>query len=653
MSDLKAIKQAGENGDLLASTVENLEAWLEGEVLPDWARSSIAELVTKRAWGELNDRFYQYMAFGTGGMRGRTIGSILTEAEKGRPSVQGTPEHPAVGSNVLNDFNIIRATIGLYRYTEGFLERSQRFDVPKLVIAHDVRHFSRHFCELAASTWAGLGGHAYIFEGPRSTPQLSYSVRRLGATAGIVITASHNPPHDNGYKVYFEDGGQVVEPHAGGIIGEVDKVALSELPPFLAKRQAGVTVLPASVDQAYHESVSRTVIDRDLLCRSDLKVAFSPIHGTSKAATMPLLKRFNVDVVTVDEQMEDDPGFSTVQSPNPENAEALSRAIELAEKEGADIVAATDPDADRMGVAVRGEDGRMGLLTGNQIGCLLAEYRISRYKKMGLLPEAGSERAALIKTFVTTPMQGAIARAHGLKVINTLTGFKWIGNKIHGYEKLLKRRLLETESIALDYDGTPFRKRVELLLRHSTLYVFGGEESYGYLAGDEVRDKDANSAVLMFCELAAFAKSEGKTLDVMLDDLYRKYGFHHEALGQIYYEGAAGSAKIRNILTSYRENPPQEMGGVEVTRMTDFGRDEIHDADGDRIPAQNFYFLELADGYSYAVRGSGTEPKIKFYLFARDEVTGDASLEDVKAATVRKIDALREAVEQVAASRAE
>ncbi len=652
MNDLKEIKQAEKNGDLLASTVANLEAWLEGDFLPDWARASIAELVEKRAWAELNDRFYQYMVFGTGGMRGRTIGSIVTQAEKGEPSPQGTPEHPAVGSNVLNDFNVVRATIGLYRYTEGFLDRSQRFDVPKLVIAHDVRHFSRHFCELAASTWAGLGGRAYIFDGPRSTPQLSYSVRRLGAAAGIVITASHNPPHDNGYKVYFEDGGQIVEPHAGGIIDEVEKVALSELPAFLQKRETGVTVLPASVDQAYHESVARTVIDRDLLYRSGIKVVFTPIHGTSKAATMPLLKRFNVNVLTVDEQMADDPGFSTVRSPNPENAEALSMAMALAEKEDADIVVATDPDADRMGVAVRRDDGRMGLLTGNQIGCLLAEYRISRYKSMGLLPESGSERAALIKTFVTTPMQGAIARTHGLKVINTLTGFKWIGSKINGYEKLLKRRLLETESIALDYDGTPFRKRAELLLRHSTLYVFGGEESYGYLSGDEVRDKDANSAVLMFCELAAFAKTEGKTLDVMMDDLYRKYGFHHESLGQIYYEGAAGSAKIRNILESYRDNPPREMDGVEVTRMTDFGRDEIHDADGDRVPPQNFYFLELANGYSYAVRGSGTEPKIKFYLFARDEVADGASLTDVKAATVKKVDALREAVEQDAARRA-
>ncbi len=652
MTVLAKIQRAGKAGDLLESTVTHLTEWLEGGFLPAWARGSIEELVDGGQWAELNDRFYQYMAFGTGGMRGRTIGRVTTGAEKGKPSDQGTPEHAAVGANVLNDFNVIRGTIGLYRYTEAFLARGERFDIPKLVIAHDVRHFSRHFCELAASTWARLGGRAFIFDGPRSTPQLSFSVRHLGATAGIVITASHNPPHDNGYKVYFEDGGQVVEPHAGGIVDAVNGVKLQELPAFLEKQDAGVVTLPESVDNAYRESVARTVLDPDLLYRSDLKVVFSPIHGTAAVATIPLLERFNIDYSTVAEQMEPDPGFPTVESPNPENAEALSMAIAKAEKEGADIVVATDPDCDRMGVAVRGPDGEMALLTGNQIGALLAEYRIGRYKELGVLPKGGSDRAALIKTFVTTPMQGAIARTHGLKVIDTLTGFKWIGDKINGYEKTLKQRLLETEQLAIDYDATPFRKRAELLMEYSTFYVFGGEESYGYLAGDEVRDKDGNSAVVMFCELAAFARAEGKTLTGMLDDLYRKYGYFYEALGQIYYEGAAGSKKINRILESYRSGPPAEMNGVAVKEVTDFGRDEIHDADGAPIPAQNFYFLERADGYSYAVRGSGTEPKIKFYFFAHDKVGPEDDLDAVKAGTVEKVEALREAVEADAARRA-
>ncbi len=653
MKALGKIRQAGKKGDLLESTVKNLEAWLEGGFLPEWAEASIGELVDREAWSELDDRFYQYMAFGTGGMRGRTIGGVVTAAEQGTAAAGETPEHPAVGPNVLNDLNVIRATVGVFRYTESYLARKGRFDIPTLVIAHDVRHFSRHLCELSASTWARLGGRAFIFPGPRSTPQLSFSVRYLGATAGIVVTASHNPPHDNGYKIYFEDGGQVVEPHAGGIIEEVNRVELKELSAFLEKQQSGVVILPESVDQAYIESVARTVLDPDLLYRSDLKVVFSPIHGTAAAATVPLLERFNVDFETVPEQMEQDPAFSTVKSPNPENAEALSMAIRLAEETDADIVVATDPDADRMGVAVRDSSGSMELLTGNQIGSLLAEYRILRYKDLEVLPEQGSDRAALIKTFVTTPMQGAIARAHGLKVINTLTGFKWIGAKIHGYEKMLRQRMLEAEQLAIDYDATPFRKRAELLMEYSTFYVFGGEESYGYLAGDDVRDKDGNSAVIMFCELAAQAKAQGKTLTGLMDDLYLKYGFYYEALGQVVYEGAAGSARIKKILDSYHSNPPAEMNGVAVGRVTDFGKDEIQDADGAPIPPQGFYFLELANGYSYAVRGSGTEPKIKFYFFASDKVAEKKDLAQVKAATVEHVSRLRRAVEEDAARRSE
>ncbi len=653
MKALEKIRKAGENGDLLEGAVRNMEDWLGGGFLPEWAEASVNELLDKEEWAELNDRFYQYMAFGTGGMRGRTIAGVMTAAEKGTVSASGTPEHPAVGANVLNDFNVIRATLGLYRYTGKFLSREGRFDVPKLVIAHDVRHFSRHFCELAASTWARLGGRAFIFDGPRSTPQLSFSVRYLGATAGIVITASHNPPHDNGYKVYFEDGGQVVEPHAGGIIEEVNSVELKELTPFLEKQDEGVITLPESLDEAYHASAARTVLDPDLLYRGGLKVVFSPIHGTAAAATIPLLEKFNVDYLTVEAQMKPDPAFSTVESPNPENAEALSMAIDLAEKEGADIVVATDPDADRMGVAVRGPDGPMELLTGNQIGSLLAEYRIARYKDLGVLPKDGSDSAALIKTFVTTPMQGAIARGHGLKVINTLTGFKWIGDKIHGYEKTLRKRFLESKRIAIDYDATPIRKRAEMLMRYSTFYVFGGEESYGYLSGDEVRDKDGNSAVLMFCELAAYAKTQNKTLVELMDELYRKYGFYYETLGQIYYEGAAGSEKIKRILDSYRSNPPSKMNAIAVKRMIDFGKDEIQDADGAPIPRQNFYILELANGYSYAVRGSGTEPKIKFYFFANDKAGEDGDLAAVKNATIQKIDELRKAVEADAAARAD
>jgi phosphoglucomutase len=650
---IPVIKTAEENGKLLESTVQNLCAWLNAEFLPDWAVASIRELLEKELFSELNDRFYQYLAFGTGGMRGRTIGAVVTVGETGIPSASGTPEHPSIGCNLLNEYTMVRAVIGLFRYTESRLKSEENSDLPKLVIAHDVRHFSREFCELAASTWSKLGGVALIYDGPRSTPQLSFSVRHLGAHAGVVITASHNPPHDNGFKAYFEDGAQLVPPHDKGVISEVERVSLSDIPEYLEKDVTDVVTLSQSVDEAYLETVVQTVLDRSVFEKSDLKVVFTPIHGTGGIASVPVLKRMGLNLLTVFEQDEPDPQFPTVKSPNPENSEALTLAIELAEREGADIVMATDPDCDRMGVAVRTKGGKMGLLTGNQVGSVLAEYRISKLKELGWIPESGSLSVALIKTFVTSPLQDAIGEGHGIKVINTLTGFKWIGEKIRIYEDELKAELRKKTGLDIDYDATDFRKRCELLQEHSTFYAFGGEESYGYLASDSVRDKDGNSACLIFCELAAALKKEGKTVLDYLDSVYLRYGYYLESLGQIYYEGASGAEKIKNILISYRETPPKSFEGSDVIKFTDFGRETIEDADGKLIPSQDLYFLELANGYSYAVRGSGTEPKIKFYLFAREDVTNTAQLADIKGVTRQRLDALCKAIESDAAARSE
>lgn len=653
MSLSNIIRSAGDEGKLLDSTVKILVAWLGGDFLPHWAKQSIAELVDKEAWDELNDRFYQNMAFGTGGMRGRTMGRVAAESETGKLSEQGTPEHPAVGANYLNDFNVIRATIGLYRYCEKYLKaESATFDVPKIVIAHDVRHFSRHFCELAASTWTKLGGRALIFEGPRSTPQLSYTVRHVKATAGVVITASHNPPHDNGFKAYFLDGAQVTPPHDTAIIEEVNHVALSEMPPFYEKTLEQVVTLPARVDAAYLDMLKAQVVDKDVLAAQKPKVVFTAIHGTGGVMSVPALEALGAEVYEPEEQAKMDSRFPTVKSPNPENAEALHMGIEKAEEVGADVVIATDPDADRMGVAVRNESGNLELLTGNMIGSLLAEYRITCFKNAGLLPAEGTQSAALVKTFVTTPLQDAIAEGHGLKCINTLTGFKWIGQKLAGYEAQLQAALLEKQNIALDYDNTPESERFKLLLEHSTAYVFGGEESYGYLGTDAVRDKDANAAVVMFVELAAYLKAQGLTFPQYLDKIYLTYGYFLEGLVNIYFEGAAGAQKIKNILTSYRENPPKKLGGVGVKQFTDFGREDIYDADGQLIPKQDFYFLELENGYKYAVRGSGTEPKIKFYVFAREDVSDAAQLAGVKEQTVAALDQLKATIEADARERA-
>jgi phosphoglucomutase len=648
MSTTEQIAAAVKQGQLLSTAADNLKAWLDAG-LPDWAQQSLRELIERGEWGELNDRFYRYLEFGTGGMRGRTIGVRTAAAETGRVGPQGSPEHANVGSNLLNDFTLLRAVIGLHRYVAGYLAGRKSAAKPRLVIAHDVRHFSRHFCELAASTWTKLGGEALIFDGPRSTPQLSFSVRRYKAHAGVVITASHNPPHDNGFKAYFTDGAQVTPPHDKGIVAEVDKVALAETKQFLAKDLSGVTTLGRQADDDYLAVVSQAVIDKDLLKKSGLKAVYTGIHGVGGVSTVPALVHAGVHVTQVEEQVAFDPRFPTVKSPNPENAEALALGVALAEKEGIDVVMATDPDGDRMGVAVRNRAGRLELLTGNQVGALLADYRLTKYKELGWIPPAGTPNACLVKTFVTTPLQDAIGRAHGVKVINTLTGFKWIAGKMRSYEEKLVRAM----GPGFDYDATPFRERARLLQQHSTFYLFGTEESYGYLPNDSLRDKDGNSACLMFAELCAWVKSRGLTVPDYLDEIYLKYGFFLEGVINLYYEGASGAAKIKRILDSYRATPPAGFGDTRVTRFQDFGREKFFDADGEQIPAQDLYLVTLSNGYSFAARGSGTEPKMKFYLFAKEPAASAAELPAAKVKTRATLDALKALIEADARRRAE
>lgn len=648
---LEKIKLAGEQGKLLPSSVENLEAFVTGGFLPDWASTAIEELVDAGEWEELNDRFFQQMKFGTGGMRGRTIGRVSAQSETGQVGEKGSPEHAAVGTNIINDFNIARATIGLFRYCQQYLAEEEIFDTPKIVIAHDVRYFSRHFCELAASIWTKLGGMALIFDGPRSTPALSFAVRNLKCTAGVVITASHNPPHDNGFKAYFSDGAQVVSPHAEGIIGEVQNVAWSELPAFLDIDISKVVTLPASQDEDYLDVLEDNVLDPDILEEIHPKAVFTPIHGTGGVASVPLLREFGIEVIDVPEQWVMDPRFPTVKSPNPENAEALSMAVAKAKEVGADLVLATDPDDDRMALAAPDKNGEWTLFTGNMTGSMLAQYRVKTLQEIGILPEDGTENAALIKTFVTTPLQEAIATANGLKCINTLTGFKWIGEKLGIYQSELEERMFEEEGIALDYDETDLSTRAQLLLEYSTFYVFGGEESYGYLASDRVRDKDANAACLMICELAAYLKKLGKTFQEYLDEIHLQYGYHLESLVNIYFEGASGAQAIKNIIASFRADPPKEIGGVKVSEMIDFGKDDLKDADGKKIPKENFYFFTLANGYKIAARGSGTEPKIKFYCFAKEDVASAEELAAVQESTKAKLKEMEAAIEAEARKR--
>lgn len=652
MSLKEALLAAKEKGELFESSAVNISYWLESDFMPVWVKASIEELINENAWEELNDRFYRNLAFGTGGMRGRTIGRISTcyELEEGEVK---RPLRPAVGTNVLNDFTIIKATIGLYHYVSEYLKSKESIDIPRFVIAHDVRYFSRHFCELCASTWTQLGGQAIIFEDARSTPQLSFSVRHYSAHCGAVLTASHNPYHDNGFKVYFDDGAQVVAPHAESIVDAVNAVDLSATIPFLEKCLEGVNTLDESADDAYKNLLKEVLSNEVSVDANLLKVVFSPIHGTGAIISVPLLKEMGIDVHSVEEQDIMDSAFSTVNSPNPENASALKMALDKAEFVGADVVIATDPDADRMGVAVRDAEGSMKLLSGNQVGSLLADYRIKTLKERKILPEEGSKNAALIKTFVTTPMQDEIGKAHGLKVVNTLTGFKWIGKKLANYEAEMADKYKEAEGIDINYDTTDPDVRADIMMDYSTFFVCGGEESYGYLNHDVVRDKDANAAAILFAEMAAYYKSENLTVMEALDRLYLEHGFFAERMINIYYEGAIGAKKIANILKSYRDNPPKNFGDIKVNSVKDFGVSDIYDEDGEMISKQDFFFLECSNGYSFAVRGSGTEPKIKFYVFAQKSLSDGKQLSEIKSEVGSDMKAFMELIETDAYTRAE
>jgi phosphoglucomutase len=624
------IDRALSDGKLRADAAENIRRILSGEE-SDFAVRVIGELSQANEWEELNDRFYKTLAFGTGGLRGRTIAKIVTPSERGTPTALGRPEFPCVGTNAMNYFNVGRATRGLVIYIQKWRSGQRLEGRPKIVIAHDTRHFSQEFTRLAAETASANGCDAVVFDGPRSTPELSFAVRYLNADAGIVITASHNPPHDNGYKVYFNDGAQVIEPHASGIIAEVNEPNGGTGSVPSQKVSDDTEVVPPKgeiiftgdeIDRAYMERLGTLILDRGLIERTrDLKIVYTPIHGTGGVIVKPILRKIGLNFSVVPEQDQFDGRFPTVKSPNPENAEALNLGISLAQKQNADLVVATDPDCDRMGVAVRTSSGEMKLLSGNQIGSLLAWYRAKTFFDRGILNKENAGRGVIIKTFVTSDLQKAIAEKFGLRCVDTLTGFKYNGAKLKKYEELTR---------AQNYRELSEEETRRLRLEKSSFYIFGGEESYGYSAADFVRDKDGNAAVIMFCEVAACAKSRGLTLDELLDQVFCEFGYFEERNHSAYFEGADGAEKIRRLLISYDENPPRQMLDSAVTRVQNFEKDTILDSDGDEIPKEKMLIFELADKTRVAVRGSGTEPKIKYYLFgARLPGNGKLSREEL------------------------
>ena len=543
------------------------------EIYNQWLESDYFDANTKKELEnikgnekEIEDRFYTDLEFGTAGLRG-----II-----------------AAGTNRINIYTVRRATFGLANYiikntTEEEKERG-------VVIAHDNRHMSREFCLEAANTLAACGIKAYIFDSLRTTPELSFAVRKLHTIAGIVITASHNPPEYNGYKVYWEDGAQVMPEIASAITAEVNAITdYSTIPTIKDDQKDLVVMLDDNQDTAFIEAVKTQVIKTELVKKvgKEFKIVYTPLCGTGNVPVTRALAEVGFEnVIVVPEEQNPDPNFAGIEYPNPEEHKALTRGIALAKAEGADLVIATDPDCDRVGVAVKTTTGDYALLTGNQIGAMLTNYIIESSKEENKL----DPKATLVKTIVTSEFGADIARANNLGVINVLTGFKFIGQKIKSFEESGDRT-----------------------------YLFGYEESYGYLVGTHARDKDGVVASLLISEMAAYYYDKGMSLYEGLQELYKKYGYFKEKTISLTLKGIEGLAKIKEIITYFRENDIKEFNNTKVVDLKDYQKGI------DDLPKSNVlkYFLE--DGSWIAVRQSGTEPKLKFYVAVKGQYEAECA----------------------------
>ena len=526
---------------------------------------------------EIKERFYMDLEFGTAGLRG-IIGA---------------------GTNRMNIYVVRRATQGLANYIAKVDKKAQG-----VAIAYDSRHMSPEFAEEAALCLAANGIKAYIFESLRPTPELSFAVRHLGCVAGINVTASHNPPEYNGYKVYWEDGAQITPPHDTGIMDEVrnvtDYASVKTMPLEEAKADGLYQTIGADIDDPYIAELKKLVLHQDCIDKvaSELKIVYTPLHGTGNLPVRRVLKELGfTNVYVVPEQELPDGDFPTVSYPNPEAAEAFALGLALGKKVDADLILATDPDADRLGVYVKdAQTGEYHSLTGNMSGCLIGDYVIGQRKELFGLPEDG----AFIRSIVSTNMADAIAAYYGIDLIEVLTGFKFIGQKILEFEETGK--------------GT---------------YLFGMEESYGCLPGTYARDKDAVAASMMLCEAAAYYKTKNMTLwDAMLA-MYERYGYYKDDVTSITLKGIEGLAKIQEIMNTLRENAPAEIGGYKVTAVRDYKLDTITDTAAGAVrptglPKSNVLYYEMTDGAWVCVRPSGTEPKVKFYLGVKGTSLADA-----------------------------
>lgn len=561
--------------EILENVKAKAQQWLDG-AYDEATKEEVRKMLNNPDTTELIDSFYKDLEFGTGGLRG----------------IMGA------GSNRMNRYTMGAATQGLANYlNKAFADLPER----KVVIGHDCRNNSRLFAETAAQIFAANGITAYLFEDLRPTPEISFAIRHLDCQSGVIITASHNPKEYNGYKVYWNDGAQIIAPHDTNIIAEVAKITKVSAIRFDGPADK-IKILGADMDRLFIDAVKKISLNPEVIERQkDLKIVFSPIHGTTHKMVPDALRSFGfTNIINVPEQDVVSGDFPTVISPNPEEPAALKMAIEKAEATGAELVAASDPDGDRLGIAIRNDDDQFILVNGNQTALLITWYMVSQWKERGLL--TGKE--FIVKTIVTTELLKEIALKNEIGFYDTYTGFKWIASVIRELEGKQK-------------------------------YICGGEESYGFLPGDYVRDKDSVGAICMIAEVAAWAKDQGKTLYQLLKDIYIEYGFSQERLISIVRKGKAGADEIKAMMQDFRSNPPSTLGGSKVCLIKDYSTLKASNALTGKSEQLDFpatsdvlqFFTE--DGSKVSVRPSGTEPKIKFYFEVKTDM---AAREDFEAA---------------------
>ena len=552
---------------------EKYNEWLNDDCFDDETKKELNSIRDNEE--EIKDRFYKELEFGTAGLRG-VIGA---------------------GTNRMNKYTVGRATQGLANFIN-----KMKIENPSVVISYDSRHMSKEFSEIAALVLNANGIKVNLFDNLRPVPELSFSVRYLNATAGIMITASHNPPEYNGYKVYWSDGAQIVPPIDKGIIDEVLSIKDFSLIKTINKNEAIeaglLNYVGEEIDDAFINALKSSCLNPEIIKKEakNVKIVYTPLHGAGNLPVQRILKELGFEnVYVVSEQEKPDGDFPTVSYPNPEDPKAFELALKLAKEVDADVVLATDPDADRLGVFSKMSNGEYVSYTGNMSALLICEYELSQKKEKGILPNNG----AIITTVVSSELTKAIAENYGAKVFETLTGFKWIGEKIRKFEE-----------------------------ENSYKYLFGFEESYGCLIAPHARDKDGISAVMALCEATAFYKNKGWSLWEQMIKIYEKYGYYREGQVSIVLKGADGAEEIKNKMAKMRSNPPTELAGLNVLEVRDYQEHVIKKADGEvyetDLPTSNVLYYELSNNSWCCVRPSGTEPKIKFYMGVKGSTMQDA-----------------------------